>query len=426
MKKYFAFMVIGLLFVFVFDAYCQVSLDSNVVWRNEFGISSYFDVSPDNKFISLSGKDGTIRIVNFLTGTLFKEIKVCDYTLFGVKYSYDGSFLIATGSDDGDYGKLTVWDTKTWAMVKEIKVDIASGSFYAALSHDNKYLAYSLMQNGIIVRNFQTDEIYKKYPCLPGELSERQQPNSIEFSKDDRYLAVATRFTPASLTDLQTDSIVIKDEGSSYYATFNNDGSKFVCDYFKYNNTSGVNVYDTKSRSLLRNIKTSSAVYSLSVSPNNRFIVAGVFWSLDPILIWDINDGTVIASTSLRALYAKFTSDSNYLVISNSEYISLISLKSITEVSSPDLNLVNKNTITSITPNPASSKVTISLNITRPQLVTLLIENISGNKIEILQSKILSMGKYQIDWYANVPNGTYFVRLLSGSTSEVKKIIINK
>jgi WD40 repeat protein len=400
------FILILLFFIFfIANVKSQISLDSSVVWRNEFGISSYFDVSPDNKFISLSGKDGTIRIVNLLTGTIFKQIKVCDYTLFAVKYSYDGSFLIATGSDDGNYGKLTVWDTKTWVLVKEIKVNLSSGSFYAALSHDNKYLAYSLMEKGVIIRNFQTDEIYKQYPCLIGEWMERQQPNFIEFSKDDRYLAVATRFTPASLTDLQTDSIVIKDEGSSYYATFNNDGSKFVCDYFKYNNTSGVNVCDTKSRSLLRNIKTSSAVYSLSVSPNNRFIVAGVFWSLDPILIWDINDGTVIASTSLRALYAKFTSDSNYLVISNSEYISLISLKSITGIQETinDFNF-------SISPNPASDFIEISVGTRRA-----VSEQSEFKIFNVYGQTVLSVGEIhelplRIDISGLAP-GMYFVRI---------------
>jgi hypothetical protein len=234
---------------------------------------------------------------------------------------------------------------------------------------------------------------------------ERQQPNFIEFSKDDRYLAVATRFTPASLTDLQTDSIVIKDEGSSYYATFNNDGSKFVCDYFKYNNTSGVNVCDTKSRSLLRNIKTSSAVYSLSVSPNNRFIVAGVFWSLDPILIWDINDGTVIASTSLRALYAKFTSDSNYLVISNSEYISLISLKSITGIQETinDFNF-------SISPNPASDFIEISVGTRRA-----VSEQSEFKIFNVYGQTVLSVGEIhelplRIDISGLAP-GMYFVRI---------------
>jgi hypothetical protein len=53
--------------------------------------------------------------------------------------------------------------------------------------------------------------------------------------------------------------------------------------------------------------------------------------------------------------------------------------------------------------------------------------DILGNEIELLVNEEKPIGTYELTWYAaNLPSGTYFYKIQSGSFVETKKMILLK
>ena len=78
-------------------------------------------------------------------------------------------------------------------------------------------------------------------------------------------------------------------------------------------------------------------------------------------------------------------------------------------------------------PNPFNQTTTISFELSSSNMTTLKIYNINGQQIATLVYEQLSAGNYQFQWNAqNLPSGIYFCKLISGSFSETKQMILLK
>ena len=78
-------------------------------------------------------------------------------------------------------------------------------------------------------------------------------------------------------------------------------------------------------------------------------------------------------------------------------------------------------------PNPFNPDTKISFSVPKTNYVTLIIYNSIGKEIETLVNKKLDAGNYDINFNAsNLPSGVYFYRLISGSFSQTKKMILIK
>ncbi|MBZ0181041.1 MAG: T9SS type A sorting domain-containing protein [Melioribacteraceae bacterium] len=78
-------------------------------------------------------------------------------------------------------------------------------------------------------------------------------------------------------------------------------------------------------------------------------------------------------------------------------------------------------------PNPFNPTTIIEYTVPSNEYVSLNVYDILGNEIAVLVNEQKSQGNYQIEFNAeNLPSGTYFYKLTSGSYTEIKKMMLIK
>jgi len=78
-------------------------------------------------------------------------------------------------------------------------------------------------------------------------------------------------------------------------------------------------------------------------------------------------------------------------------------------------------------PNPFNPVTKINFSIPKSEYITLKVYNSLGKEIETIVNKKLNAGNYEINFNASsLPSGVYFYRLISGSFSQTKKMILIK
>ena len=78
-------------------------------------------------------------------------------------------------------------------------------------------------------------------------------------------------------------------------------------------------------------------------------------------------------------------------------------------------------------PNPFNPSTTISFSISTKSYVSLRIYNMLGQEVADIYEGELPSGKYTRQWNAaNAPSGVYFYRLMAGTKSEAKKLVLLK
>ena len=94
----------------------------------------------------------------------------------------------------------------------------------------------------------------------------------------------------------------------------------------------------------------------------------------------------------------------------------------IMDFSSPTEYILNQNY-----PNPFNPITTITYKIPELSFVTMRVYDILGNEIETLVSEEKPVGIYEVGWNAfDLPSGTYFYQLVSGSFIATKKMVLMK
>jgi hypothetical protein len=78
-------------------------------------------------------------------------------------------------------------------------------------------------------------------------------------------------------------------------------------------------------------------------------------------------------------------------------------------------------------PNPFNPSTRIRYQVSSTSHVTLKIYDVLGNEIEALVDEIKPVGVYQVNWNASeMPSGVYFYQVNSGSSTDIKKMILIK
>lgn len=78
-------------------------------------------------------------------------------------------------------------------------------------------------------------------------------------------------------------------------------------------------------------------------------------------------------------------------------------------------------------PNPFNPSTKINYEISSRENVELKVFDILGNEVVMLVNEVQSPGKYELEFKgSNLPSGVYFYRLLSGTFSQVRKMILLK
>jgi hypothetical protein len=78
-------------------------------------------------------------------------------------------------------------------------------------------------------------------------------------------------------------------------------------------------------------------------------------------------------------------------------------------------------------PNPFNPSTRIQYQVSSVSHVTLSIYDVLGNEIETLVDEEKLVGVYQVNWNASeMPSGVYICQVTSGSSTDIKKMILMK
>ena len=78
-------------------------------------------------------------------------------------------------------------------------------------------------------------------------------------------------------------------------------------------------------------------------------------------------------------------------------------------------------------PNPFNPSTTIEISLPARGMVTLTVYDILGREVETILEQRMDAGTYAIQWNANsLPTGIYFIRLVSGDFSQIRKALLLK
>ncbi len=88
--------------------------------------------------------------------------------------------------------------------------------------------------------------------------------------------------------------------------------------------------------------------------------------------------------------------------------------------------------ILSVSPNPFNMQTKLSVNLVKDENVKIIIYNVLGKEIKLLNNSVLSKGIHTFVWDGTDNNnnilssGNYFLKVISGSSVLTRKLIINK
>ena len=430
MKKFLVFALF--LLALAGSSYAQVktTVDSSLVWQKIISGGGRFDISPDGQFIAVPSSDGNITIFKTATGDTVKQF-VANPAGFGttssVRYSADGQYLVSNSINDTI---IRIWKTGTWDLFKQIHFNNEVGvntPVFATLSHNNKYLAAAMGNDGVYLWDFATSQLLKNYPSMPPiELNEYPNTYYVEFSLNDNLLAVGAFENQGRVIDITTDStIIISHGGEGRCAIFSNDGTKFISasDDGHYGPNSKINIYDVQTRTLINSLTNPGLTYTISISKDDRYL--NVYCSSPGVYyLWDLISNKKVLQIHPFAPFIEFSPDENYLIIGGNGIIVYDFKKFITFNDVPNSNPTE---LMNIYPNPNNSILTVEISLPQPKSINLDVTDLNGKQITSLRNGYFDSGIQKVLWNTNsVPNGTYFVTLSYGGSSFVKKVIINK
>jgi len=78
-------------------------------------------------------------------------------------------------------------------------------------------------------------------------------------------------------------------------------------------------------------------------------------------------------------------------------------------------------------PNPFNPLCKIDIKLEHQQFIKIMVNDLLGRQIKLLNNRILPKGSYQLSWDAkNYPNGTYFIIVGNNKSIETKKVTLLK
>jgi len=90
-------------------------------------------------------------------------------------------------------------------------------------------------------------------------------------------------------------------------------------------------------------------------------------------------------------------------------------------------DLVNEFALQQNYPNPFNPTTKIRYNIKQNGMVNLIVYDLAGRQIAVLENTFKTAGVHQVNFdAANLPSGVYLYRLTAGSFEETKKMALMK
>ncbi|XP_067281888.1 U3 small nucleolar RNA-associated protein 18 homolog [Pseudorasbora parva] len=154
---------------------------------NERNVSD-FQVSPDGKYLLLSGSSGALHLMTTKSREVIRSMKM-DGNVCAAAFTTDGSKIFANSEE----GEVFVWDVRSSKCLRRFADDGCVRGTALALSRDGSYLACG-SQAGVV-------NIYSQQDCLLGAgpkplksvMNLLTPVTSLCFNHSDEILAIASR-----------------------------------------------------------------------------------------------------------------------------------------------------------------------------------------------------------------------------------------
>ncbi len=274
-------------------------LAARLVGRSQYITSLAF--SPDGKLLAATGGNpslfGEVQFWNVADKKLERSVTVTTDTLFGGRFSNDGT-LFAFGGADNSARALRVSDGEQvlkfdahadWVMAAAFSVDM---KHMITISRDRS-MKLSIVESGQFVDNITS--------ITPGALKGGLQALRRHPTKDELLIG-GSDGEPKLYKMIRTQVRVIGDDfnrirsyppmaGRIFALDFNADGSKFVAGS-SAGNSGMVRIYSTEDGKLLQELKGHTrGVFAVAFAPDGKHVVTGGFEG--KVRIFDAESGNL-------------------------------------------------------------------------------------------------------------------------------------
>jgi WD40 repeat protein/DNA-binding SARP family transcriptional activator len=154
-------------------------------------------LSPDDRTMLVGGNDGSVRLLDLITGKMRTASGRHDGAVVEATFSADGAFVITAGEDD----RVIVWDVKH-AAAGETLPGHAGQITGLAISHDNQTLYTAALDGKVIIWDLAgTRRLGRPFKLGPGNPGATPR---YALSPDGRVLAAGHRDGTITLTNART------------------------------------------------------------------------------------------------------------------------------------------------------------------------------------------------------------------------------
>jgi len=156
--------------------------------------------SPDGKQLALGSFDGTIWIVNALTGERITNLIGHQATVTDVEWSSDGALLVSTGNWDE---LMILWDAKSYSSIRYVNFNAHTNTL--AFSPDSLSIAVGTESGLFII------PIAGEAQTVAGQETRvlNEWVKQLAYSRDGRYLAIGTIAHTSFITGLRDEAKII-------------------------------------------------------------------------------------------------------------------------------------------------------------------------------------------------------------------------
>jgi WD40 repeat protein len=271
--------------------------------------------SPDSKYLTTVGSDGTARVWSVSNGREFLHLR--QRGVLDIAFSPDSKYLATAGND----GMARVWDATNGRELMHLR---HTGKVVKppAESDFRDTLRVTFTLNGKYLVTTDSNGTNRMWEVTSGrevvDLKHKSEVVNLAFSPGEKYLAMASRDADGTVRVLEATSgrevaRVKLGSGQEYPIAVSPDGK-----YIVTNTSESVRVWETTSgREVVRVI---GAGQNAIISANGKFLVTAGHNS--PVRVWEVTSGYEVArkmthKDSVKAIV--FSSDGKYLATTSED-----------------------------------------------------------------------------------------------------------